>query len=191
MEFIKAMRWGSKVIIPLFLLHAVLYFIYAYQLKSLEVPSFEELEHVEGRLIFERKNRHSWIGVERDDGTREVFACSLPNFKNLTCVTPREAKLFGLDDEPRATIWWKTLDVPFESKRYRYPMQIKLAREKDPLKFVLENGFVRDYSYGGRKASIERVVHDYHWEFFMGLAYLCFLALIAFVEWIRFSRMRD
>jgi hypothetical protein len=189
MEFIKAMRWGSKVIIPLFLLHAVLYFIYAYQLRHLEVPSFASLNYVEGQLIFEKKNRYTWIGIERDDGSREIFSCALPNVKYQSCITAKEVQELGLDTKPLASIWWTNLDIPLERQRYRYPMQVQLVSEHEPVRFSLKNGFVRDFSYEGRKASIERRADDFDWQVGMGLAYFGGIALLLFFEWIRFSRM--
>jgi hypothetical protein len=70
-------------------------------------------------------------------------------------------------------------------------MQVKILSEDEPLKLTKENGFVRDFSYDGRKASIERRSDDVDWQVGMGLAYLGGVALILFFEWIRFSRTGD
>jgi hypothetical protein len=157
----------------------------------LEVPSFASLNYVEGQLIFEKKNRYTWIGIERDDGSRELFSCMLPNYKDQSCITSREAKKYKLDHAPRAAIWWKNLAVPFEPGLYRYPLQVKLILEDEPVTFVLRNGYVRDFSYEGRKAILVGASERYVSEVGMGLAYLGGIAFILFFEWIRFSRMED
>lgn len=144
---IKAMHWAAKLFSAAFLLHAGVYLVQAYQLKHLQVPPFSELRKVEGKLILVKQGREWLTGVEKPDGSKELFTCQLPGVGgNKLCFMDIVINKYKLDTKPDVIIWWYPMTAPLEDKIYPYIFQVQLGSEQTPLGL----GTRLDFSYDAK-----------------------------------------
>lgn len=190
----KAMHWASKLFSAVFLLQAGVYAVQAYQLEHLEMPAFDDLHRVEGKLVLVKQGRDWLTGIEHPDGTRELFTCALPGVgnKNL-CFMKDVIDMHRLDAKPDAVLWWYPLTTPLEDRVYRHIFQVQLKNQSKPLSFKRTyDGRVVDefsYSYTPERLDFQKT-HGVRGKLGMVLLYACGVVFVFMWESYK-SRMRE
>lgn len=157
-EFFRALReihWTYKFTGVVFFLHACFYVLEKYQLMSMQLPAYSQLQRAEGRLVF-RKVGNDWLtGVEDADGNAHLFGCQLPGVhRSKYCFLSHVVKNYGLNERPHAVVLWHPVQVPFESHQYRYIFEIQLHGEGGPFAYQSISGKTTAFSYS---RSIQRI----------------------------------
>ncbi|MDD4882132.1 MAG: hypothetical protein PHX10_11200 [Gallionellaceae bacterium] len=97
-----------------------------YYLGQMQAPPFEQLQRMEGTLIFKHirgKNGGYQIGLEMPDGNKEFFTCSVGFGTPLDCVLM--TRVNALTGKP-GVIWWFPLQDRIDHTR-RYGMQVAVS----------------------------------------------------------------
>ena len=182
---VKSMHWASKLFSVAFLLHAGVYVAYAYQLKHIEMPAFNDLYRVEGKLVLVKRGRDWLTGIERPDGTRELFTCALPAVeKRNFCFLKDIVEVYKLDAKPDVILWWYPMSAPLEDRVYRHIFQVQLKNHSKPLGFkrTYEGRVIDEFSYSYNPKGLEfHKTHGVRGK--LGMALLSLLMVLFVFLW--------